>query len=355
MKTVLKGSLLLLLTTGMILMSACSPLYIMRAAYEQSRILLRREKIETVLQNPAADIALKNKLQLVLEARDFAEKLGLNPGNSFRKYSKVDKDVLAWIVLGSKPDSFSLYTWWFPIVGTVPYKGFFSADDANRAARGLEAKGYETWVRGTDAFSTLGWFDDPVLSTILKQDDISIVNTVIHESVHSTLWIKGHVDFNESLANFIGTQGAVEFYRAKVAACGPHNAECFDTAQKFFDASVLARDRSLELSRFVNEIHRALHSLYKSDRTSEEKLAERQRIFEEKIAPVRAAYPGMTIFKSVNNAEIMQLKLYMTELDLFEKLYAGSGFSFKKMLEKLEKLNDSDSKRPFDALKALTE
>src|SRR5690606_33281988 len=112
------------------------------------------------------------------------------------------------------------------IVGSVPYKGFFEKEDAEHAAQKLELAGFETWVRGTDAFSTLGWFDDPVLSTTLSNSIPSIVDTVIHESVHSTVWIKGRVDFNESLANFIGGQGAYQFFKEKYELCQSEDPGC---------------------------------------------------------------------------------------------------------------------------------
>ena len=103
-------------------------------------------------------------------------------------------------------------TWWFPIVGRVPYRGFFSVDDALDAERDLQKEGYDTYVRPTAAFSTLGWFNDPVLSTTLQTDDVEIVTTVLHELAHRYLFVPGQVGFNESFANFIGRVAAIQFF-----------------------------------------------------------------------------------------------------------------------------------------------
>ena len=106
-------------------LSGCSPTYVIRAAYEESKILINREDIPDVIADPATSLDEQAKLLKVVAAREFAKNLGLNPQDSFTTYSRVDRDILAWVVVGSKPDAFALHTWWFPIVGSVPYKGFF--------------------------------------------------------------------------------------------------------------------------------------------------------------------------------------------------------------------------------------
>jgi len=206
MRSVLLAKLISICT---LLLSGCSPVYLIQSGIEQSRILLARESISELLKSNQLDQELKTKLELVLEARDFAAKMGLTPGQSYLQYVKIPRDSLAWVVMATPPDSFSFYTWWYPIVGTVPYKGYFNQDHAYCLADRLEFKGLETSVRGTDAMSTLGYFNDPILSTTLSRAPHLVVNTVIHEIFHATLWIPDHVAFNESVANFIGLPGAI--------------------------------------------------------------------------------------------------------------------------------------------------
>src|SRR5690606_29809700 len=110
------------------------------------------------------------------------------------------------------PICFEPYTWWFPIVGRVPYKGFFDFDEAHEQARRLDARGYDTYVRPSAAFSTLGWFNDPVLNTVLRYSDVDLVQTVIHELTHNTIYIAGQAGFNESFATFVGDRGAAAFF-----------------------------------------------------------------------------------------------------------------------------------------------
>jgi predicted aminopeptidase len=203
-------SLLLAWTAAL---TACSPLYVARAGIEEARILSRRRPIVRVIEDPATPAETRRKLDLVLQARAFAEHAaGLNVGQSYTTYSWVDSDTLLLVVSGSRQDRFQAYTWWFPIVGRVPYKGFFDFAAAHRETARLEAAGYDSYVRPAGAFSTLGWFNDPLLNTLLRYDDVSLVSTVIHELLHNTVFIPGQVAFNESFANFVGDRGAIEFF-----------------------------------------------------------------------------------------------------------------------------------------------
>lgn len=310
-------------------LTGCSPFYVMRAAYEESKILLNREKITDVLEDQGRDPEQQRKLKLVLEARQFAKEIGLKPGKSYTRFTNVDRDVLSWIVMGSKPDSFELYTWWFPIVGSVPYKGYFELDDAKAAAKRLEDKGYEVWVRGTDAFSTLGWFNDPILSTTLKRSDPEIVNTVIHETFHRTVWIKGSAAINETAANFVGCQGAIEFYQARG-----------DSRQT--DTTKLILAQQLELSQMIGDLYAALRKLYDSDLSREEKIAKREVVFKKHTTKLRKKYPKIKILSKINNAEIMQLYLYLKGLDRFQELYEEAGSDWQKFIEKVRKLSAKD-------------
>ncbi len=192
------------------------PRYIARATWEEAKILWRRTPIEEVLahkREPPNELA---KLALVLEAQRFAvDSLRLPAGESFAKYSRVDRDTLLLLLSAARRDTLALHRWWFPVVGWVPYKGYFDFADAHAAQRKFDANGYDTDLRPASAFSTLGWFDDPLLSTTLRQDSISLVNTVLHELTHNRIFVKGAVEFNESFASFVGSRGSAEFYRAR--------------------------------------------------------------------------------------------------------------------------------------------
>jgi predicted aminopeptidase len=316
------------------LLPGCSTGYLVRAAMEEGDILLK----------------------LVRAARNFAPTVGLDPGESFTQFSRVDRDILAWVLVASQRDSFTLHTWWFPVVGTVPYKGFFEKDEAIDAAKELEAQGYEGWVRGTEAFSTLGWFNDPVLSTTLKHAELDIVNTVLHESVHTTVWIPDHVDFNESLANFFAHQVTVQFFdrlartceEKKFSGCAPH----------MVDVALDDLHAEFELSRIVTSLYTSLDELYKSGKSREEKLKTRGEIFERELGPHRESLARLKYFTAINNAQVMQFKLYLTGFDLFKGLYDRKLGDPKAFLQEMTAIRDKiqaaegAKPNPFDLLKS---
>ena len=170
------GACLLLALCG------CSPEYFVRAAYEEGRILWRRKPITTVLAEDGVAPDVRRKLEMVLELRDFAaDELRLNVGGSYAAYSYIDRPVLLHVLTAVPKTSFEPYTWWFPFVGHVPYKGYFDRSDANKEADALAAQGHDTNIRPAGAFSTLGWFDDPLLGRLLKLDRVRLADVVLHE------------------------------------------------------------------------------------------------------------------------------------------------------------------------------
>ncbi len=324
--------LLILASLGAVNMVGCSPAYVVRAAYEQGKILLARRDIEQVVAKGDLSPEDREKLSYVLEARKFAAEIGLNPGGSFTTYADIGKETLAWVVMASRKDAFAPHTWWFPIVGTVPYKGYFSESAARGTALDLERKGLESSVRGTEAFSTLGWFNDPLLSTTLRNSVVRIVNTVLHESVHSTVWIKGDVPFNESLANFVGNQATVDFFRMRKERGDQRGAALLEQAERDYGFQ-------REFSGVVTRLHKELSELYaRQDISSEQKIALRQGVFDRVCAPFRERYPKAQVLRSINNAELMQFVIYMTDLDQFERLFISSGRSWPTFIKRIEEL-----------------
>lgn len=197
-------------------LSGCSPLYVMRAAYEEGKILWRREPIARLIEQPDVDVDKQEKLKLVLAVRDYARDfLRMNVGGSYSSLSYVDRPDLTYLVLGAPKTELRPYTWWFLIIGNVPYKGYFSKEEAQREIARLEAEGYDTNMRTSAAFSTLGWFDDPLLSHLLRFDKTALAEVVFHELFHNTLYLKGQGAFNESSANFVGHRAAIEFFKTK--------------------------------------------------------------------------------------------------------------------------------------------
>ncbi|CAN5724325.1 aminopeptidase [soil metagenome] len=335
-----------------VVLTGCSPLYIARAGIEEARILSRRRPIPRVIEDPATPEDTRRKLALVLQAREFADHmLGLNTGESYTTYSYVDSDTLLLVVSGSRKDRFEAYTWWFPIVGRVPYKGFFRFPDAHREAARLEAAGFDAYVRPAGAFSTLGWFNDPLLNTLLRYDDVSLVSTVIHELLHNTMFIPGQVAFNESFANFVGDRGAIEFFCLREGAV---ERRCQQAQEGWADNLVYAS--------FLSALVGDLEAIYRRDDLSvETKLEMREVVFarsrtrftEEVVPALRTGGFRGFLQRPLNNATLIGTRLYYDRLGLFEAIFEHYGGNYHATLHAIMEAARARPQDPYGAAAAL--
>lgn len=347
-------SLLAPLAAGVLVLgaAACSPAYVARAAWEEAKILNRRQPIARIVADTATDWETRDKLLLVLQARQFAaDSLGLAAGNSYTLFSRVETDTLIMVLSAAYPDRLQAYTWWFPVVGRVPYKGFFDPRDAERAAERLAAQGLDTYVRPSAAFSTLGWFNDPLLSTLLRYDRVSLANTVIHEIFHNTFWAPGEVAFNESLASFVGARGAIELFCGRD---GPEAPTCRHAAASWED--------DLLFGAFMQALVEELEALYaREDLTSAEKVAARgavfrdaQRRFAEEVRPrLRVNQYASFTRDPLNNATLISRRIYYRRLDLFERVYREHGGDFRAALAAILAAAEAGRDDPYAAVEAL--
>src|SRR5918911_1910169 len=291
--------------------------YIARAAWEEAKILARRRSIVDLVKAPGTPPAVRQKLELVLRARAFAEdSLGLRAGQSFTTYSQLRRDTLVLVLSGAYRDRLEPYTWWFPIVGRVPYKGFFDFAAAQRAAKDLAERGFDVYLRPAPAFSTLGFFNDPLVSTTLREDSLDLANTVMHETTHSTFYARGQAVFNESFANFVGARGAAWFYRVRRQPAAAEEVEA-----RWADQKVLAR--------FWGALYKTLDSAFKANpgppltakrlavRDSVYTAARRRLMYE--LGPqLRTIGPRALERARLDNAALLARRIYLTDLDLFD-------------------------------------
>src|SRR4051812_13006794 len=234
----------------LVLISAPTACYLSRGAWEEAKILSRREPISELVADPATPKDVRAKLRVVLAARQYAkDSLRLRTKDSFTTYSRLDHDTLVLVVSAAYRDTLAPYTWWFPIVGRVPYKGYFDFGAAKQAAKDLAADGFDVYVRPSDAFSTLGFFNDPLLNTTLKGDSLGLANTVIHELTHNTFYTAGQAPVHQSFAMFVGARGAAAFFRSRGQ----------ETAAAKVDAEW---DDDKLLARFWSRVIKSLDSAY---------------------------------------------------------------------------------------------
>lgn len=316
------------------LLSGCAS-YVFRAAYEEGKILWRREPIETLLDNPDLDAKKKEKFQLVLQVREYArEKLKMTVKGSYASYSHIDRSVLSYVLMAAPKTSLTHYTWWFLLVGRVPYKGFFSEEEAKAEAKSFQAQGYDTYIRTSAAFSTLGWFNDPLLSNLLRYDRVTLAEVIFHELLHNTIYVKGAGDFNESLANFVGNRAAIDFFRERYGEGSPEHQRAIQNWQE-----------EVEFSTFITGVARSLKNLYAKGLPEKDTLRLREEIFfrsQEEWARRIANRPEHRFRRysrqgqEVNNAVIGHYLLYLRDLGLFQSLYEADGKNLVRVMDSVK-------------------
>ncbi|HZI29029.1 MAG TPA: aminopeptidase [Gemmatimonadaceae bacterium] len=292
--------------------------YIMRAGWEEAKILSRRVPIEKVVADPATPADLRARLQLVLAARQYAvDTLGLEAGESFTTFARLDRDTLVLLLSAAYRDRLEAYRWWFPIVGRLPYKGYFKPEAALAARDDFRARGFDTYVRPASAFSTLGWFNDPLLSTTVRGDTTWLVNTVIHELSHNTLFVAGNAEFSESFASFIGARGAEAFFRSRNAPLA---------AEAVIDD--WANDQVL--GRFWEHTAKALDSAYAAwPNDSAARVVVRDSVYQrarrelvDSIGPLLRGVNVQALGRiQLDNASLLARRVYAQRLDLFDSVW----------------------------------
>ena len=190
--------------------------YGIRQGYGQVKIVWQAKPIEEFLNDPQFPDSLKQKLLLIQEVRQYAiDSLGLEDTENYKTLFDQKGEELMWVVQACDPFALKPKMWDFPVVGSVPYKGFFSKQKALDERARLEKEDYDISIRNPGGWSTLGWFTDPILSGMLKRDDGDLASLIIHEMVHATIFVKDDVNFNENLASFVGDTASYYFLASK--------------------------------------------------------------------------------------------------------------------------------------------
>ncbi len=178
----------------------------------QLKIVWNAQPVEEYLASPSFPDSLKQKLRLINRVRRYAiDSLGLKDTKNYKTLYDQKGEEIMWVVMASEPFRLKAKEWRFPVVGSVPYKGFFDKAKAIALKGELENEGWDVAVRNPGGWSTLGWFTDPILSKMLSKGEGDLASLIIHEMSHATIFVKDSIDFNENLASFIGDRGAEEF------------------------------------------------------------------------------------------------------------------------------------------------
>jgi predicted aminopeptidase len=328
-------------------LSACQMPYLIKSAYSQAELLRHRQPLEEALNDSSISEADKAKLKLANDAREFAEhRLGLKHTSNYQSFVQLDRPYVTYVLSAAPRDELKHYLWSYPLVGELPYRGYFDPEDARSEETAMKARGYDTVIRGVTAYSTLGWFRDPILSSMLRSEDYELVNTIIHETVHATIYIRSEADFNERLAMFIGNMGTEHFF---IEREGPNSA----TLAKIRNE----REDEKQFGVFVANEAKALEGWYAAHKGSalneterQARLAEIQARFRNELQP-KFRTPGMyASFASLplNNARLLNYTLYFQDLAEFERAFVRLGSDLPKFLSFAKSLEKSD--HPLEAL-----
>ena len=313
--------------------SGCRLAYLFHAAKGQMELLNGAVPIEEALHKEPFTPEQRNKLLLVARIKSFGEKdLGLKETRNYETvYPHPGRNPI-YMVSASEKDRFLLQTWWFPIVGDLPYLGFFDLEEARAEQARLLREDLDVFVGRAGAYSTLGWFRDPVTMNLIDGSTFQLVNILLHEMTHATLYVNGQGAFNEGLAVLVGKMGAVRFFEKTFGPADPLTEQARNavTDERLF-------------SRFLDEFMAALEKVYALQVDEEKKMALRGEVF--------AAYHGKfealkQNFKTrqflhfgqmpANNAYLMTVALYHRHFEVFEAVLKKEKGSIKKTILFLE-------------------
>jgi predicted aminopeptidase len=305
--------------------------YVLSLAEGQLDALSRTVPIEDALAGGELTDDQAAKLELVLEVRAFAiDAIGLEAGDSFTHYLDTMGEPAVYNVSASPRTGLRAITWTFPIVGVTQSLGFFEESEARAFEQRLIDEGNDTFLYGADAYSTIGLFPDPVRSSLLERNVISLADTIIHELTHNTIYRTSDFEFNESLATFVGHTGAIEFFAARDG----DDAEIVIEARRRFDDAA-------RLNAFLLELYADLDAFYAGAGTDSDKLAGREAVYqaarERFVADVLPLMNNPSFYEGygalpTNNAWVLLNRRYNLDLGLFQQVYDAVGGDWRSAL-----------------------
>ncbi|HRV28032.1 MAG TPA: aminopeptidase [Spirochaetia bacterium] len=303
--------------------------------------------LDEYLKQNSTDGELQTLSVIMDRVRRFAvEKFNLTLTKNYTKIVPAAKEYVATVVSACKEDSFTRYYWNYPLVGAMPYRGFYNKDKAKQEADRLKAQGYDVFIRNVEAFSSLGYFSDPLYTFMKHYSEDEIAELIFHESAHATLFIKGASQFNEEFATFIG-QTATQIYLETLY--GKNSSLIQKRMEQEHDHKLFIQ--------FLQETARQLEIIYNNTTlTKAEKIAAKQKIIAERAIEYETAFaqefvnPNYKKFnmQNINNAYIDLYRLYESDLSLYEQWFTKKSNSdiatFIADMKKLAKLYQSNIK-----------
>lgn len=339
-----------LIFTLAITTTGCAKLgYYTQAINGHLEILTNREPINALLEDPDTKPALKAQLASILEMRTFAtEELGLPDNRSYRTYVDLNRPYAVWNVFAAPEFSLEPLEWCFAFVGCVSYRGYFSPKRAQRFGNTLAKKNHDVYVVGVAAYSTLGWFHDPVLSTILGRPETEVASLIFHELAHQVVYVQNDTAFNESFAVTVEREGVRRWLARKGA-----------TAQ--FERYLLTKRRREDFVNLIMGYRQELQELYGSDRSDVQKRAAKAKAFDDlrneyrKLKKSWGGYAGFDRWfaQDLNNAHLASVSLYNQYVPAFQALLKKHGDDLRAFYRAVEELSQLPREERIASLESL--
>lgn len=310
--------------------------YYAQATAGQCEIVFGQKSIARILEDPKAKPELKEKLRLVLELREFAKaELGMEPGDNYLRYRALDRKFVLWVVYATPEFDVNLKSWWYPVVGQFTTRGYFREAAAREYAAWLRGQGLDVFVGGAPAYSTLGWFDDPVLSTFIHYSETDLAELIFHELAHHHYFLPGDATFNESYATAVADLGVARWLEKK------HDAEKRD-------AFLARRQREKRVNRMLFDTREKLKAQFAQELPPEKMRPAKREIIEtfqtdlKKIAEQNPAFEPLTGWtkRPINNALLGAVAVYGRQVEGFVGLFAESSGSFPEFFAAVQALGE---------------
>jgi predicted aminopeptidase len=318
-------------------LSGCSSInYYMQSISGQMEIWRKEKPIESLLQDPQIEPGLKVKLEDVLQIRQFASKELLLPDNqSYKVYANLERPFVAWNVFATDEFSVKPQEWCFPIAGCVGYRGYFSKSDAEQFADNLKSQGHDIFIGGVPAYSTLGWFDDPILNTFIHYSKPDLARLIFHELAHQLVYVPNDSVFNESFAVAVEQEGMRRWFAQYGSA---EQREKFD----------LIHQRHTQFAALLLKYRKKLNDLYNSEAPLQEKRIQKNQLFTDlrvEYQQIKAnlwnGYNGYDkwMAQDLNNAALLSVAIYSLKVPAFETLLKQKNGDLKQFYEAVKEMS----------------
>ncbi len=326
----------LMLSSGLLLFAAalatggltgCSTAgYYGQAMAGHWKIMRAREPVQAYIEDSSIDEKTRSALIRAQSAREFASRVLKLPANdSYSSFVDIERDAVTWNVVATQPFSVEPERWCFPVAGCLSYRGYFHQEDAQKYAQKLREQGLDVVVTEADAYSSLGWFDDPLLSTMIRRPEPLLAGVIFHELAHQQLYVKDDSSFNESFANFVERQGIQDWLVAQ------NKRELQQRYDRYLQ-------RRIEFLTMLRDLRAELHSLYSSGSTESKMRVAKQSVFADFRQRYREqkllwnGYSGYDAWfdKPLNNARVSSVSTYNRWVGAFATLFAESGDDYAR-------------------------